>query len=163
MGFVFFLLNLFYCLENRDVLVKILGRSFATVLEREGARADGLSLVEKVKEEDSSKVSEVKVKLFLLLQNTDKQILSKLLSDISEWVLLFYLRLSSHSVRLPIHPLWYLLSRRSNQISYDMCLNLTGTGSVSRKAAMNKLDCVFVFCLSPFSQTSQARPHHSDE
>uniref|UniRef100_A0A3P8S5X9 Outer dynein arm docking complex subunit 2 n=1 Tax=Amphiprion percula TaxID=161767 RepID=A0A3P8S5X9_AMPPE len=73
------------CLEeNRDPVVKILGRSFATALEREDTQTDILSLVDKVK--DPAKDSETKVKLCLLLQNMDKQILSKLLEEISEKV-----------------------------------------------------------------------------
>ncbi|XP_008279473.1 armadillo repeat-containing protein 4 [Stegastes partitus] len=71
------------CLEeNRDPVVKILGRSFATTLEREDAQTDALSVVDKVK--DPAK--EVKGKLFLFLQKMDKQILSKLLEEISEKV-----------------------------------------------------------------------------
>uniref|UniRef100_A0AAQ5YSG9 Armadillo repeat containing 4 n=1 Tax=Amphiprion ocellaris TaxID=80972 RepID=A0AAQ5YSG9_AMPOC len=73
------------CLEeNRDPVVKILGRSFATALEREDTQTDILSLVDKVK--DPAKDSETKVKLCLLLHNMDKQILSKLLEEISEKV-----------------------------------------------------------------------------
>ncbi|XP_051796358.1 outer dynein arm-docking complex subunit 2 isoform X2 [Acanthochromis polyacanthus] len=70
--------------ENRDPVVKILGRSFATALERENTQADTLGLVDKVK--DPSKDSETKVKLCLLLQNMDKPILSKLREEISEKV-----------------------------------------------------------------------------
>ncbi|XP_039983105.1 outer dynein arm-docking complex subunit 2 [Xiphias gladius] len=71
------------CLEeNRDPVVKILGPCFANILEREDPHTDVLRLVD----EDQAKASEVKVKLFNLLQNMDKQLLSKLLEDISERV-----------------------------------------------------------------------------
>lgn len=65
-------------------MVKILGPSFASILEKEDAHTDVLSLVDKVKEEDQGKDSEVKVKLFLLLQNMDNQLLNKCLKEISE-------------------------------------------------------------------------------
>ncbi|XP_028289055.1 armadillo repeat-containing protein 4 [Parambassis ranga] len=73
------------CLEeNRDPVVKILGRSFADVLEREDAHTD----VDKVEEGDPANDSEVKAKLCLLLQNLDKQILSNLQEEISQRVTL---------------------------------------------------------------------------
>uniref|UniRef100_A0A3B4WEY1 Outer dynein arm docking complex subunit 2 n=1 Tax=Seriola lalandi dorsalis TaxID=1841481 RepID=A0A3B4WEY1_SERLL len=72
------------CLEeNRDPVVKILGPCFAIMLDGEGPHTDVLHPVGK----DQVKDSEVKVKLFHLLQNMDKQLLSKLLEEISEWVL----------------------------------------------------------------------------
>ncbi|XP_030612323.1 armadillo repeat-containing protein 4 isoform X2 [Archocentrus centrarchus] len=72
------------CLEeNREPMVKILGRSIASALERE-TLADVVSLADKMKEEGPAKDSEVKVKLFLLFQNVDKQIVDKLLKEISE-------------------------------------------------------------------------------
>lgn len=71
-----------YSSENRDPVVKILGSSYASILEKEDAHTDVLSLV--AKEEDQGKDSEVKVKLFLLLQNMDNQLLSKCLKEISE-------------------------------------------------------------------------------
>uniref|UniRef100_A0A4W6G7R7 Outer dynein arm docking complex subunit 2 n=1 Tax=Lates calcarifer TaxID=8187 RepID=A0A4W6G7R7_LATCA len=71
------------CLEeNRDPVVKILGPCFANVLEREDTDTDVLGLADK----DQAKDSEVKVKLFHLLQTTDKLFLSKLLEEISEQV-----------------------------------------------------------------------------
>ncbi|XP_022609806.1 armadillo repeat-containing protein 4 [Seriola dumerili] len=71
------------CLEeNRDPVVKILGPCFAIMLDGEGPHTDVLHLVGK----DQVKDSEVKVKLFHLLQNMDKQLLSKLLEKISEQV-----------------------------------------------------------------------------
>ncbi|XP_075936860.1 outer dynein arm-docking complex subunit 2-like isoform X1 [Anarhichas minor] len=64
------------CLEeNRDPVVKILGPSFASVLEKHDAHTDVLSLEDK--EGDQGKV-----KLFLLLQNMDNQLLSKCLKEI---------------------------------------------------------------------------------
>ncbi|XP_035510826.1 armadillo repeat-containing protein 4 isoform X2 [Morone saxatilis] len=73
------------CLEeNRDPVVKILGPSFAGILENEGALTDVLSLVGKEKEQGED--TEVKVKLFLLLQNMDNQLLGKCLKEISERV-----------------------------------------------------------------------------
>lgn len=83
-------------------MVKILGPCFANVLEREDTDTDVLGLADK----DQAKDSEVKVKLFHLLQTTDKLFLSKLLEEISEWVLLFYLLLSQHSIKFPIHLSW---------------------------------------------------------
>ncbi|XP_041817870.1 outer dynein arm-docking complex subunit 2 [Chelmon rostratus] len=75
------------CLEeNTDPMVKILGPSFASILEEEGTHTDGLSLVRKVQEEDQGKGSEVNVKLFLLLQNMDNQLLSQCLKETSEQV-----------------------------------------------------------------------------
>ncbi|XP_031176133.1 armadillo repeat-containing protein 4 isoform X1 [Sander lucioperca] len=72
------------CLEeNRDPVVKILGPSFVSTLEKEDAHTDVLSLVDKVKEKDQGKNPEVKVKLFLLLQNMDNQLLSKCLKEIA--------------------------------------------------------------------------------
>ncbi|XP_053269015.1 outer dynein arm-docking complex subunit 2 [Pleuronectes platessa] len=68
------------CLEeNRDAVVKILGPRFADILEREDTQTDPV-------DEDTSEDSEVKVKLFRLLQNMDQQLLSKLLEEISEHV-----------------------------------------------------------------------------
>ncbi|XP_034428728.1 armadillo repeat-containing protein 4 isoform X2 [Hippoglossus hippoglossus] len=68
------------CLEeNRDAVVKILGPRFADILEREDTQTDPV-------DEDTAKDSEVKVKLFRLLQNMDRQLLSKLLEEISEQV-----------------------------------------------------------------------------
>uniref|UniRef100_A0A7N6BZI8 Armadillo repeat containing 4 n=1 Tax=Anabas testudineus TaxID=64144 RepID=A0A7N6BZI8_ANATE len=70
------------CLEeNRDPLVKILGTGFAKVLEREDD-TDALLLEDKGKDERLD--SEVKVMLFHLLQNIDKQLLNKLLEKISD-------------------------------------------------------------------------------
>ncbi len=76
--------NLFYFSENRDPVVKILGPSFASILEKVDTHTDALSLADKVKEEDQGEDSEVKVKLFLLLQNMDNQLLNKCLKEISE-------------------------------------------------------------------------------
>ncbi|KAM8822409.1 outer dynein arm-docking complex subunit 2 isoform 2-T3 [Spinachia spinachia] len=67
------------CLEeNRDPIVKILGTSLDSILEKEDY-TDGLSLVDEEKEEDQGK--DIKVRLFLLLQDLDKQLLSKCLKD----------------------------------------------------------------------------------
>uniref|UniRef100_A0A3Q3MEL8 Outer dynein arm docking complex subunit 2 n=1 Tax=Mastacembelus armatus TaxID=205130 RepID=A0A3Q3MEL8_9TELE len=75
------------CLEeNREPVVKILGPCFANILEREEAHTDVLPQVDKVQDEGQAKDSEVKVQLFQLLQNMDKQLLNKLLQDISEQV-----------------------------------------------------------------------------
>lgn len=72
-------------------MVKILGTSFAAILEGEDPYSDLRCLVDK--EEDQSEDMEVKVKLFHLLHDTDRQLLRELLNEISEWVLLFYLLL----------------------------------------------------------------------
>ncbi|XP_059182457.1 outer dynein arm-docking complex subunit 2 [Centropristis striata] len=64
------------CLEeNRDPVVKILGPSSTSVQEKEEVKDEG---------EDS----EVKVKLFLLLQNIDNQLLSKCLQEVAGQVML---------------------------------------------------------------------------
>uniref|UniRef100_A0A671YMZ7 Outer dynein arm docking complex subunit 2 n=1 Tax=Sparus aurata TaxID=8175 RepID=A0A671YMZ7_SPAAU len=73
------------CLEeNRQPVVNILGPSFASLLEKEGANTDELSLIGEGEDEDQGRDSEVKVRLFLLLQNLDTQLLSKCLKEISE-------------------------------------------------------------------------------
>ncbi|XP_071753052.1 outer dynein arm-docking complex subunit 2 isoform X1 [Centroberyx gerrardi] len=73
------------CLEeNRDPVVKILGPSFATVLDGEDTSV--LRLVDKVKQGDQATDSEVQVKLFLLLQHLDNQLLSNSLKQISQEV-----------------------------------------------------------------------------
>uniref|UniRef100_A0A671YKJ4 Outer dynein arm docking complex subunit 2 n=1 Tax=Sparus aurata TaxID=8175 RepID=A0A671YKJ4_SPAAU len=65
------------CLEeNRQPVVNILGPSFASLLEKEGANTDELSLIGEGEDEDQGRDSEVKVRLFLLLQNLDTQLLS---------------------------------------------------------------------------------------
>lgn len=56
-------------------MVKILGPSLTSVLQKGGAHTE-------VKEEDQGEDS--KVKLFLLLQNMDNQLLNKCLQEISE-------------------------------------------------------------------------------
>ncbi len=65
-------------------MVKILGPRFVSILEKDGTHDDVQSLVDNLKKEDEGSDSEVKVKLFLLLQNLDDQILSKCLREISE-------------------------------------------------------------------------------
>lgn len=72
------------CSENRGPTAKILGPSFARIMEEENTQTDVLSLVGKLTEEDQGKDLEVKVKLFFLLQNMDNQLLSKCLKEISE-------------------------------------------------------------------------------
>ncbi|XP_068160365.1 outer dynein arm-docking complex subunit 2 [Antennarius striatus] len=70
------------CLEeNRNPVTKILGASFARILEKECANDDVLN---KMKDQDMD--TEAKVKLFLLLQNMDEQLLRKCLEQISEQV-----------------------------------------------------------------------------
>ncbi|KAG9340126.1 hypothetical protein JZ751_022052, partial [Albula glossodonta] len=79
------------CLEaNRDPIAKILGPSFATV---EGEDASVLRLLEKVTE-DVSKETEVTMKLLLLIQQLDTQLLSNSLKQISREV-----RLSPDTVK----------------------------------------------------------------
>ncbi|CAL8322836.1 unnamed protein product, partial [Boreogadus saida] len=76
------------CLEaNRDLVVKVLGSSLATVLEG-GADTAAPELVEKLKAGGSKQAqdSEVKVQLFLLLQQLDNQLISKALTDFSKEV-----------------------------------------------------------------------------
>ncbi|XP_041825021.1 outer dynein arm-docking complex subunit 2 isoform X6 [Melanotaenia boesemani] len=75
------------CLEeNTDPMVKILGLNFATNVDVEGALPEVLCLKDEGKEEDSAMDSNIKIKLFMLLQNKDKQVLSQLLEEISEKV-----------------------------------------------------------------------------
>ncbi|XP_067870254.1 outer dynein arm-docking complex subunit 2 isoform X2 [Heterodontus francisci] len=72
------------CLEaNRDPIVKILGPSFATV---EGEDKSMLRLLEKVKKGEEEPEAEVQMKLFLLLQQLDMQLLNTSLQKISQEV-----------------------------------------------------------------------------
>ncbi|XP_074549652.1 outer dynein arm-docking complex subunit 2 [Halichoeres trimaculatus] len=72
------------CLEeNRDPVGKILGSSFADIWD---VQSDFVSLVDNIKEESQGKDSEIKINLFLLLQNLDKQLLNKCLQEISDQV-----------------------------------------------------------------------------
>ena len=64
-------------------MVQILGPSFATV---EGEDSSVLRLLEKVKGGDPSEETEVKVKLLILLQQLDTQVLSSSLKQISQCV-----------------------------------------------------------------------------
>lgn len=73
----------FYCLENRGLVAKILGPSFASILEKKG-QSDAQSLAGE----------DLEVELFLLLQNMDKHLLNKCLKEIPEYV--FF--------PVPIHP-----------------------------------------------------------
>ena len=61
----------------------MLGPSFATV---EGEDSSVLRLLEEVKEGDQAKETEIKVKLIILLQQLDTQLLSSSLKQISQWV-----------------------------------------------------------------------------
>ncbi|KAG7216688.1 hypothetical protein INR49_021057 [Caranx melampygus] len=71
------------CLEeNREPVVKILGPCFASILDGEDTHSE----IQRLVDDDQVKDSEVKIRLFHLFQNTDKQILSKLLEEISEQV-----------------------------------------------------------------------------
>uniref|UniRef100_A0A7N6BMD8 Armadillo repeat containing 4 n=1 Tax=Anabas testudineus TaxID=64144 RepID=A0A7N6BMD8_ANATE len=97
------------CLEeNRDPLVKILGTGFAKVLEREDD-TDALLLEDKGKDERLD--SEVKVMLFHLLQNIDKQLLNKLLEKISEQV-----RLDPTAVKTEVELLKQFCSKGENRL-----------------------------------------------
>ncbi|XP_032872079.1 outer dynein arm-docking complex subunit 2 [Amblyraja radiata] len=72
------------CLEaNRDPIAKILGPSFATV---EGEDSSMLRLLEKVKKGSEEPLAEVQMKLFLLLQQLDMQLLNTSLQKISQEV-----------------------------------------------------------------------------
>ncbi|XP_066573997.1 outer dynein arm-docking complex subunit 2 [Amia ocellicauda] len=72
------------CLEaNRDPVAKIIGPSFATI---EGEDTSVLRLVEKVKQDDKDNESEVKMKVFLLIQQLDMQLLNNSLKQISQEV-----------------------------------------------------------------------------
>ncbi|XP_059828008.1 outer dynein arm-docking complex subunit 2 isoform X4 [Hypanus sabinus] len=80
------------CLEaNRDPIAKILGPSFATV---EGEDSSMLRLLEKVKKGDEDPQAEVQMKLFLLLQQLDMQLLNTSLQKISQEV-----RLSPQAIK----------------------------------------------------------------
>lgn len=65
-------------------MTKILGPSFASILEKEHTRTDILSVVSRVKEANQEKDGGIKVKLFQLLQNMDNQVLSNCLQEISK-------------------------------------------------------------------------------
>ncbi|XP_062377092.1 outer dynein arm-docking complex subunit 2 [Sardina pilchardus] len=72
------------CLEaNRDPAVRILGPSFATV---EGEDSSVLRLLEKVRGGDPGGETETQVKLLVLLQQLDTQLLSTSLKQISQEV-----------------------------------------------------------------------------
>ncbi|XP_015209542.2 outer dynein arm-docking complex subunit 2 isoform X2 [Lepisosteus oculatus] len=72
------------CLEvNRDPIANILGPSFATV---EGEDTSVLRLLEKVKEDKKDSESEVKMKMLILLQQLDMQLLNTSLKQISQEV-----------------------------------------------------------------------------
>ncbi|KAG7273626.1 hypothetical protein CRUP_017348 [Coryphaenoides rupestris] len=76
------------CLEeNRNPVVKILGPGFGAVLEGD-SDASALRLVDKLQEEEEREEegAEVKVKLFLLLQHLDQELLSSSLRDFSQEV-----------------------------------------------------------------------------
>ena len=66
-------------------MVKVLGPSLATALEG-GADTSALELVERLKKEgpEQAQDSEVKVQLFLLLQQLDNQLISEALTDFSK-------------------------------------------------------------------------------
>ncbi|CAK6952038.1 outer dynein arm-docking complex subunit 2 [Scomber scombrus] len=73
------------CLEeNREPVVKILGTTFAAILEGEDPYSDLRHLIDK--EEDPGEDLDVKVKLFHLIHDMDKQLLRELLKEISEQV-----------------------------------------------------------------------------
>ncbi|XP_072234557.1 outer dynein arm-docking complex subunit 2 [Leuresthes tenuis] len=92
------------CLEeNRNPMAGILGSSFATKSDREEVCLDVLSLKDEVKEEGSA--LDVKVKLYVVLQNIDKQILNQLLGEISEQV-----RLDATTVKNEVEMLKQLCS-----------------------------------------------------
>ncbi|KAJ8278066.1 hypothetical protein GJAV_G00083450 [Gymnothorax javanicus] len=80
------------CLEaNRDPVVRILGPSFAAV---EGEDASASRPLQKATEDNVNKETEVRMKLFLLLQQLDTLLLSNSLKQISQEV-----RLSSTAVK----------------------------------------------------------------
>uniref|UniRef100_A0A668AFR1 Outer dynein arm docking complex subunit 2 n=1 Tax=Myripristis murdjan TaxID=586833 RepID=A0A668AFR1_9TELE len=98
------------CLEeNRDPVVKILGPSFATVLEGEDNFV--LRLVDKVKQEDQAADSALKVKLFFLLQHLDNQLLSNSLKKISQEV-----RLSPAAVKNEVELLKHFCSEGEKRV-----------------------------------------------
>uniref|UniRef100_A0A665UXR5 Armadillo repeat containing 4 n=1 Tax=Echeneis naucrates TaxID=173247 RepID=A0A665UXR5_ECHNA len=66
--------------ENRDPLLKIFGPCFANFTEREDTHSNVPHLID----EDQVKDSELKLKLFHLVQNMDQQLLKNLLQKISE-------------------------------------------------------------------------------
>lgn len=68
---------------NRDPVVQILGPSFATV---EGEDSAVLRLQEKVRGGDPGGEAEIQVKLLMLLQQLDTQLLSSSLKQISQYV-----------------------------------------------------------------------------
>ncbi|XP_063062971.1 outer dynein arm-docking complex subunit 2 [Engraulis encrasicolus] len=87
------------CLEaNRDPVVRILGPSFATV---EGEDSSILRLLDKVKGGDPGGETELQVKLLILLQQLDTQLLSSSLKQISKEV-----RLSPAAVKNEVELLW---------------------------------------------------------
>ncbi|XP_041102954.1 outer dynein arm-docking complex subunit 2-like isoform X2 [Polyodon spathula] len=72
------------CLEaNRDPVAKILGPSFATV---EGEDTSMLRLLDKVKDDSEGHEAELKMKMLLLLQQLDMQLLNNSLKQMSQEV-----------------------------------------------------------------------------
>ncbi|XP_036376548.1 armadillo repeat-containing protein 4 [Megalops cyprinoides] len=97
------------CLEaNRDPVVKILGPSFATV---EGEDTSVLRLLDRVKEDSVSKEAEAQMKLLLLLQQLDTQLLSNSLKQISREV-----RLSPAAVKDSVELLKRFCGEREKRV-----------------------------------------------
>ncbi|XP_022520173.2 outer dynein arm-docking complex subunit 2 [Astyanax mexicanus] len=72
------------CLEaNRDPVKKILGRSFAMM---DGEDPSALLLLNTVNEDGQSRETELKVKLFLILQQLDRQLLNSSVPQLSQKV-----------------------------------------------------------------------------
>uniref|UniRef100_A0A8C5HBE3 Armadillo repeat containing 4 n=1 Tax=Gouania willdenowi TaxID=441366 RepID=A0A8C5HBE3_GOUWI len=73
------------CLQgNKDLVAIIFGRSFVSFMEKEDVNQDVQSLMVKIKEREPSEDVEAKIKVFLLLQKKDKEILNKLLQHVTE-------------------------------------------------------------------------------
>uniref|UniRef100_A0A7M4ELE5 Outer dynein arm docking complex subunit 2 n=1 Tax=Crocodylus porosus TaxID=8502 RepID=A0A7M4ELE5_CROPO len=96
------------CLEaNRDPIVKILGPGYGTV---EGEDMSMLRLLEKVKKDDDPE-TEIKMKISLLLQQLDMQLLNSSLKHISREV-----RLTPTSVKNEVELLKHFSGKREDTV-----------------------------------------------
>uniref|UniRef100_A0A8C7JW62 Outer dynein arm docking complex subunit 2 n=1 Tax=Oncorhynchus kisutch TaxID=8019 RepID=A0A8C7JW62_ONCKI len=97
------------CLEaNKDPVAKMLGPSFATV---DGEDSSVLRLLEKVNEGDQAKEEDIKVKLLILQQQLDTQVLSNSLKQISQEV-----RLSPATVKNDVELLKHFCSEGEKKV-----------------------------------------------
>lgn len=95
-------------------------------MERPDCPPEVQSLMDTSEEELSALEVDIKVKLFILLQNTNKKILNKLLGEISEWVSLSLdtYSCSIRSLKLSLFPLicsslWCCMAETKGTMTFD--------------------------------------------